>query len=160
MTKQTARALMIVAGIAILLVIVGLGSAVWLYSQTVARGTADPGRAEATFTEIRGRFAGATPVLDVRGGRPVLTRQPPQGPPRTRLSTLHVVAWDPDDEGLTRVDLPFWLLRLKSGPIEISSKAGFEDLNLTVEDLERFGPSLLVDHAGRGGDRVLIWTEE
>jgi hypothetical protein len=160
MTKNTARAIMIVVGIAILLVIVGLGSAVWLYSQTVARGTADAGKAEATFTEIRGRFAGVKPVLDVRDGEPVLTRKPPEGPPRSRLSTLHVVAWDPDDEGLTRVDLPFWLLRLKSGPIEITSRSGFENLNLTVEDLERFGPALLMDHVGRGGDRVLVWTED
>jgi hypothetical protein len=33
------------------------------------------------------------------------------------------------------------------------------DLGLTVEELERFGPTLVMDHAGRDGDRLLIWTE-
>jgi hypothetical protein len=34
-----------------------------------------------------------------------------------------------------------------------------EDLKLTVDDLERFGPILIVDHTGRDGDRVLVWTQ-
>jgi hypothetical protein len=160
MKKETARALMIVAGVVILLVIVGLGSAVWLFTQTIDRADADEQSADAAFSEVRQRFGNPKPILDVKDGEPVLTRKPPDVAHPSRLSMLHVIAWDPDDEGLTRVDLPFWLIRLKSGPIEISSKSGFEDLNLTVEDLERFGPALLVDHVGRGGDRVLIWTED
>jgi hypothetical protein len=159
MKKDTARILMIVAGVVILLGIVAIGSAAWLFSQTVNLGKADEGKVEATFAQIRRQFGGAKPILDVQDGEPVLTRQPPASAPASRLSTLHVVAWDPDDEGLTRVDLPFWLVRLKSGPIEISSKSGFDDLNLTVDELERFGPALLVDHVSRSGDRVLIWTE-
>jgi len=160
MKKETARALMIIVGVVILLVIVGLGSAVWLFTQAIDVGAADERGAEAAFQEVRKCFAGVTPILDVKDGEPVLTRRPPDAAPASRLSTLHVIAWDSDEEGLTRVDLPFWLLRLKSGPIEISSKTGFEDLNLTVEDLERFGPALLLDHTGRSGDRVLIWTED
>jgi hypothetical protein len=34
-----------------------------------------------------------------------------------------------------------------------------EDLKLTVKDLERYGPSLVLDQRSRGGDRVLVWTE-
>ena len=32
------------------------------------------------------------------------------------------------------------------------------DLNLTVEDLERFGPTLILDHTGSKGERVLVWS--
>ena len=35
----------------------------------------------------------------------------------------------------------------------------FEDLHLTAEELERYGPALLVDHKGRDGQRVLVWTQ-
>ena len=34
-----------------------------------------------------------------------------------------------------------------------------EDLRLSVEDLENFGPTLIVDHTERGGDRVLVWSQ-
>ena len=34
-----------------------------------------------------------------------------------------------------------------------------EDLRLSVEDLERFGPTLIVDHASADGNRVLVWSQ-
>jgi hypothetical protein len=34
-----------------------------------------------------------------------------------------------------------------------------EDLRLTVEDLERYGPTLIVDHKAPDGDRVLVWSK-
>jgi hypothetical protein len=32
-------------------------------------------------------------------------------------------------------------------------------LKLTVEDLERFGPTLIVDHRSSSGERVLVWSQ-
>ena len=29
----------------------------------------------------------------------------------------------------------------------------------TVEDLERFGPTLILDHKERDGERVLVWSQ-
>ncbi|MGE5816004.1 MAG: hypothetical protein ACM36C_16055, partial [Acidobacteriota bacterium] len=60
------------------------------------------------------------------------------------------------------VSVPFWLLRMKRGPIDVfSNTAGLRraDLHLTVDDLESLGPQLLIDHRGRHGDRVLVWTQ-
>jgi hypothetical protein len=34
-----------------------------------------------------------------------------------------------------------------------------DDLRVTVEDLERHGPGLVLDHQSRHGGRVLAWTE-
>ena len=160
MTKQTARTLMIVVGVLILLAVLGLGSAVWLFTQTVSLGSADAASASRQFDEIRERFAGITPVLAVRGRRAVMTRKPPAQGTGDRLKTMRIIAWDADDDGFARIDLPFWLLRLKSGPIEIMSSGAMRetDLELTVEDLERYGPTLLLDHEDRGS-RVVVWTE-
>ena len=50
--------------------------------------------------------------------------------------------------------------------LELGARAHFnggqlelEDLKLTVEDLERFGPTLIVDHKSTGGERVLVWSQ-
>ena len=75
---------------------------------------------------------------------------------------MHLLAWDEDDEQLVRMSIPFWLLRLKSGPIRISaSSAGLVDrgLDFRVEDVERYGPGLLLDLPDQRDGRVLIWAE-
>ena len=152
--------LMIVVGLVALLAVLGLGSALWLFSQSFDTSRADESTAQAEFDRVLQQFGGVQPVLDVRDGEPVIVRKPNREAARIGLTTLHVIHWDPDDESFTRVDLPFWLLRLKSGPIEIGNDVGYEgELDLTVEDLERFGPTVVLDHTGEGGDRVLVWTE-
>ena len=162
MKKETFRTLTIVIGLVILLAVLGLGSAAWLFTRSVELGKADEASATRAFDHVRARFPGVTPVLEVRGEEAILTRKPPHAPPGPRLTTLHVLHWDPDDESFAQIDLPFWLIRLKSGPIEVAANQDVVnggDLGLTVEELERFGPTLVMDHAGRDGDRLLIWTE-
>lgn len=162
MKKETVRTLLIVVGVLILIAILALGSAVWLFMRSFELGKADAASASQQFDEIRGRFGGVTPVLEVRDEEPVITRRPPAQPWGRRLTTMHVIAWDSEDDELVRIDLPFWLLRLKSGPIEIASDHTWmsdNDLGLTVEELERYGPTLILDHAARRGGRVMVWTE-
>jgi hypothetical protein len=162
MKKETIRTLTIVVGLVILLAVLGLGSAVWLFTQSVDVGKADEAVAAEEFNRVRAQFAGTGPVLEIRNGDPVLARKPPDHPSGVRLATLHVLHWDPDDDSFARIDLPFWLIRLKSGPIEIvsdNSAISDGDLGITVEELERFGPTLVADHQGRKGERLLIWTE-
>jgi hypothetical protein len=163
MKKETARTLMIVAGVVIFIVILGLATAGWLFITAVESTSADERTAAQTFDEVRRRFNNAKPLLEIHDEHTaVLTRQPPDVAPARPLSSLHVLAYDPDDEGLTRVTLPFWLLRLKSGPIELANNTpvlGERRIELTIAQLERYGPVLLIDHMGHGGDRVLLWTE-
>ena len=161
MKKDTVRTLAIVVGGLLLVAIVALGSAVWLFMRSFDLGQVDAATATQEFEQVRGRFAGITPVLGMENGDPVILRRPPAQGTGARLSTLHVLAWDADDRGLARIDLPFWLLRLKSGPIEIGSHRywGDTELNITVDELERYGPTLVFDHKGEDGERVLVWTD-
>ena len=58
--------------------------------------------------------------------------------------------------------VPLWLLRLKTGGATIDlngRQMDLEDLRLTVRDLERFGPTLVLDQVNDGGDRVLVWSQ-
>ena len=71
------------------------------------------------------------------------------------VTTVHVLAWDPDEHALASVALPMWLLRLKSGPIEFGTYvSGLDDhgVRLEVADLERYGPGVLFDVTAPSGE--------
>src|SRR5688572_20541551 len=100
MKKDTLRTIVIIVGVLILLAVVGLGSAVWLFMRSFDVGQADAADASQQFDQIRSRFAGVTPVLAIKDEEPVITRRPPAQGTGARLTTLHVLAWDPDDSGI------------------------------------------------------------
>jgi len=160
MKKETKRAVVVVIGVLICLAVVGIGLTVMFFVRSTEITEADRPRADEVWQEIRGRFPGARPVLEVRDHETAaLTREPPATPVPRRLESLHIAAWDSRKASLFRMTLPFWLLRVKSGAITIGEDIAARRLDITVEQLEQFGPALLVDHEAPGGDRVLVWTE-
>jgi hypothetical protein len=117
--------------------------------------------ARSEFDTIREQFASQKPLieLDERGRFIRANTDRPNGD--RRPESLYVMAFNPDDGRMVRVSVPFWLLRLKTrGRIMIDGRGDLdlEDLHLTVEDLERFGPTLILDHKERDGERVLVWS--
>jgi hypothetical protein len=160
----TRRWLPIVAGIAVLLVFVGIAAiavSVAYFSEhaTVSRGVTS-GDADAAFAKAKAAFADSRPVVEFDGdGRPryvegIASRKNPG-----TVTTVHVMVWDPDERALATVALPMWLLRLKSGPIEFGAYVeGLDDggVHLEVADLERYGPGVLFDYARPSGERVLL----
>ncbi len=122
-----------------------------------------PASATVEFEQVKAQFSGQKPLieLDERGR---FLRANPDRPSRSdnrRPDQLFVLAFDPDDERIVKVTIPFWLLRLKAhGTVDFNGgQLELEDLKLTVEDLERFGPTLIVDHKSSGGERVLVWSQ-
>ena len=80
---------------------------------------------------------------------------------RTRSIVALVLAAKRDEQKLSRVTFPFWLLRMNDSPIDIFPDAGEEAalaVSLTVDDLKRYGPALLLDHT-EDGKQLLVWTE-
>ena len=62
------------------------------------------------------------------------------------------------------VSIPMWLLRLApSNKFSFLNDNGIDfdsdRVHLTLDDLERRGPGLLLDQADRRGSQVLVWTE-
>ena len=122
---------------------------------TVAAATTD-------FQTIRERFANQKPLieLDDHGNfvhantdRPNGTKQP---------DSLNVMAFDAREEHVVRVEIPFWILRLKTRGTLVDVGSGnidLQKLRLTVDDLQRFGPTLIVDHKDMNGSRVLVWSQ-
>jgi hypothetical protein len=159
MKRRHASILMGVVGVLIFLVVVIVGGGAWFFASAFESIPANEASATASFDQVRQRFAGVVPVFALEASETVaVQREPlPEGAARpvARLLLRH---WDPDDDELVEVTLPFWLVRLNPG--EFSVTADQHGLRgVTAAQLERYGPTLLVDHSGRGGDRLLIWTE-
>jgi hypothetical protein len=143
------------------------GAGVYFVTRQVQVREASPARAQSLFERSRERFKDSQPLIELdTDGEIVRTRlddaRAKVHPSAASLDALHVLAWDADNEKVVQLAIPFWLLRLKRGPIDVfSDTAGLRRANLriTVDELEGLGPSLLIDHRGRHGDRVLVWTQ-
>lgn len=157
----------VVIGLGILLVFLGIGAIIavsaW-FQQNVNVAVSSDQDAEVEFDRVRKQFAGRPALLELKDGVPRYTSgaRPAATAPTQKLNTLHVLAWDPDDEELARFSLPFWLLRLKSEPIRIGSYAsGMDDggVDLRPEDVEKFGPGIILDTTTPNRERVLVWAQ-
>jgi uncharacterized membrane protein len=165
-----AWAVVVVVALFVLGIIAMAGAGVYFVTRQVQVRTATPARAETLFDESRERFKNVKPLIELDTDGDIIRSnlleardaRARQGGARTAVEALHVLAWDANDEKVVEVAIPFWLLRLKRGPIDVFSEtAGLREagLRITVEDLESLGPALLIDQRGRHGDRVLVWTQ-
>ncbi|HXG88931.1 MAG TPA: hypothetical protein VNJ02_11385 [Vicinamibacterales bacterium] len=166
MTKRR-NWVLILFGVAVLLVFIGIGAVIgvtaWLRHNMEFETTTDR-NAQTEFDTIHNKFGGRASLLELRDGVPRYSAgaAPPAAATRVTIESLNLLVWDPDDERLTRINLPFWLLRMKSGPIEIGAyTTGLEQggVSLKPEDIERYGAGVILDTSARDGDRVLVWAQ-
>jgi len=140
------------------------GAAFFIYRHVNATFTGQDAASEQ-FAHERARFAGQRPLIEIsRGEEPVVHRELAKGEAGPKLEAIRVLAYDRRAGKLVRVSIPFWLLRLvpsnhfsflNDNGIDIDS----DRVRLTIDDLERRGPGLVLDTRDRHGSEVLIWTE-
>ena len=149
-----------VAGVLCLIAMAAAG--LWFAKTHIDIRTASATTVAGDFEKVHQQFASQKPLieLDERGHYLRSNTERPNGD--TRPESLNVLAFNPDDGRMVRVNIPFWMLRLKMRGTRISVGRGdldLEDMKLTVEDLERFGPTLILDHTDHNGQRVLVWSQ-
>jgi len=164
--KPRRRWIPIVIVIVFLIFVLGVGAVIFTvawFRQQLQITEVSATSAAQEFEAVRAKFSGQRPLLEMRDGEPAyVAEREKESRPNVQLTTLHLMAWDEDEEKLVRFSLPFWLLRMKSGPIGFSSYAsGIDRVSLRPEDIERHGPGLILDVSEdqRGRGRVLIWAE-
>jgi hypothetical protein len=117
-----------------------------------------------TFEEVRTTFGESKPLFEVDR-----TEQPRAVRPLSALPTashrpreLWVLAWDPDNERIVRLSMPFWMLRLGKQKFTVAqgrTGVDLEHLELDFNELERIGPAVVFDYRDPDGGRVLLWTQ-
>jgi hypothetical protein len=145
------------------------GTAYFIYRHVNAISTPRE-NAETEFKQARSRFVGQQPLIELKhGGEPVFHRD--QLKPKAeaevegrKIEAIRVMAYDPGARKLVRVSIPFWLLRLApSKRLSFLDDNGIDfdsdNVHLTLEDLERRGPGLIIDQEDRHGSHVLVWAE-
>ena len=150
--------------IGVLCVVAMAGIGLYFFSQHVETRSASPANAARDFEQVKTRFAGQKPLIELDDHGRYLRSNTDRTPPPNAKSpeSINVMAFDPDDGRIVRLTIPFWLVRMKmrGATIDLNGKhMDLEDLRLTAEDLERFGPTLIVDHKNPSGERVLVWSQ-
>ncbi len=126
-------------------------------------------RAEAEFHDLRARFSGQHPLLDM-GERRVRT-EPEPFHASAKLHSFHAVIFDTRGSGrLVRINLPYGLLRCAAvanprfqylGQLTLLDDTEFdqEPIRRALQQIERHGPGLAVDYRHPGGGQFLAWVD-
>ena len=150
------------AGVALIVVgviaLAGTG-AYFVFRHLETKQSAESEAVQAINT-VKTRFGARAPLIeiaDVRSGD-IRINRPDEASP-SRVSTVHIINWKSEDGELVRTEVPLWLMRFSS--VNILSHLGVTPakFRLTVGDIERYGPGIVVDYAAQGAFRVLVWVD-
>jgi len=154
------------------LALLGMGVAAILFLSWTDLHEANPRAARAAFAEalaLAGRSGpqAATAYLYLDEAGQVQVRRELESDPPSDLRTLHLLAWDPHDDRLLRVDFPYWFVRVKMndtinlGTMTTALSGDWQHLELKVSvgELRRRGAGVVLDHTRQDGMRLLLWSE-
>ena len=154
-------AAIVIAGIFVVAVIGGTAYFVASHVHTEPLSAQNAG---ARFLSERQRFAGQMPLIELPqiGEAPVIHRPPTDQHPAS-IVAVRALVYSQNEGKLVDVSLPFWILRLSPGNqlafLDQRAHFGQERVRLTLQDLERHGPGLILDATDRNGSQILIWAE-
>jgi hypothetical protein len=161
--RKTWISIVIAAFIIVVVAALGLFAGAFIYVRRHAHSeVTQASTAEAEFARVRARFEGQTPLIELKVGEPPILHRTPAAP-AYEIQSLHVIGYDASSGKLSHVDLPGWMLRMMSagGRFRLANLGFFddEDNRVTLEDLERHGPGLIVDIRRSGRVQAVVWIE-
>jgi hypothetical protein len=120
------------------------------------------GESEAVqvISGVKTRFGSRPPLVEIADARRADIRiYRPTEPNPAPVDTIHIVNWKSETGELVRADVPLWLMRFSS--LNILSQLGLAPtkFRLTVGDVERYGPGIVVDYGSPGAFRLLVWVD-
>jgi hypothetical protein len=168
--KRTTRSIVFaVVTSAVILGLTAVGIGLWFFLSHHESSTVSKQSAEAEFTQLRSRFSTQQPLIDMSLRQPVDISI--MGKPVTSLHTFHTVIFDTrGSQRIVHITVPYWFARLFAGrdgeftwlgeltfldDTEFDSEA----IRLSLDQLERGGPGLIVDYQHPGGGEFISWVE-
>ncbi|MFM8532184.1 MAG: hypothetical protein ACKOEC_01090 [Acidimicrobiia bacterium] len=164
--KKKRTWLWILGGVFVLFVFVAIGGIIFAISffrdnMQVTRDVTES-KAVSEFDAVYSKYPGQSPLIQLVNDRPQLVAERAGTASGTPLTTLQVLAFDSNSGEMVRFSLPFWLLRMKSGPIRLSAyQQGWDDrgVSFDIADIEKAGPGIIIDAKERREGRLLVWAE-
>ncbi len=159
------QAVLVFLGVGLVIGIASVGALVW--QSAVEQSTASVRDAAGALDSLRERLGPKPPYVEVvvRGQEHDTeinhTIEPAEPAP---IMSLHGLAWDPSSKRLIRASMPYWAYRLSRVKARLVQRlVGDFDrqlgLDVTLPDLERLGPGLVLDYREPGGRRVIVWAD-
>jgi hypothetical protein len=163
--RLTTKSVVTAVGIVTMMI---MGAAVLFFARHHDSRSVSAGEASAEFAELQSRFVNQQPLLDMqqrraRDGTSSRTARP--------LHAFHTVIFDTrGGERLVRITAPYWLARAFArhdgqfrwlGELTFLDDTEFdpEAIELTLSQIERHGPGLLVDYRHANGGRFMAWVD-
>jgi len=109
---------------------------------------------------VKARFGSRAPLVEITDPRRADVRiNKPAEPSTVHVDTIHIINWKSETREVARTDVPLWLMRFST--VNIASTLGLApaQFRLTVGDVERYGPGIIVDYGVPGEFRMLVWVE-
>ncbi len=151
-----------IGGVVLVLLCFGIlaGVSGYMFVRHLSTATAEEAETLKKFDEIRARFGSRAPLIEVinpRAGDVRVNRL--EDPQHRTVNTIHILAWQSEGGQRIEADLPLWLMKFSS--LNILSRLGVapERWRLTVADIERYGPGIVVELREPGEKDVLIWVQ-
>ena len=148
------------AAIAIACIVALAGTASYFVWRSFERQAATEAAALREMDAIRTRFGARPPLVEITDPKQLDFRiNRLASTDGARVATLHVVNWKAEDGEIVRTELPLWLMRFSS--VNILSSLGLtpSQIRLTVDDIQRYGPGIVVDYNRAGTLRLLVWVD-
>jgi hypothetical protein len=157
MTKRRLL-LWIAIGVPVLFIIVS-ASVAFIVMRTLETTAATEASAAAAFEQVRKQYPPDRPpliqVVDIRRRDVRVNRMP--NAPRKPVPTLYFMVWDKDEGKIIRGSAPSWITKMRVSITGIGDWS-FSDLHVTLEDIERYAPGIILDFTTPDGQRVLLWA--
>jgi hypothetical protein len=136
------------------------GTGAWFVLRNLDKKVLSEADANTEMDALRKRYLPRAPLIEIvdpRTGDIRINRE--QGRPPSPVSTIHIVNWKSENDELTRIEVPLWLMRFST--INILSRLGVAPakFQLTVDDIQQYGPGIIADYRSPGALRVLIWVD-
>jgi hypothetical protein len=151
-----------IAGACLLLagVLALAGTSAYFVFRHLERRTVTEAQTQPEFEAIRKRFGARPPLVEIVDPLAADIRiNKLADPDGRRVTTMHVLAWDAEEEQLLRTEAPIWLFRFSALNVLSHLQISPAKFRLTVVDIKRYGPGVVVDFSRPGRSRVLIWVD-
>ena len=149
-------------GVAIVLLALAAlgGTAAYYVMRNLEERAAGEAEAVKAIDAVKARFTPRAPLIEIadpRRGDVRINRATDAS--TTPVDTIHVLNWKRETQELSRVTMPLWLMRFST--INLASRLNLSpaSLRLTVSDVERYGPGVIVDYGSPGTSRIFVWVD-